>query len=266
MVVKTWIPDDRQFSYLTWQEVDHLPRERTLLVLPTAAIEQHGYHLPLATDTLINNLVLGHALQLLPGEASVFALPPICYGKSNEHIGYAGTLAVSAATFMSVVRDIGSSLAHADFQRLVLYNSHGGNSSAIDIMARDLRAEFGLRTFCLSASGGATLIGLDPQEKAYGYHAGELETSLLLAGCPELVKTDQYSVNYIADLTKPEMLLPENEPATFAWLMKDIAPSGVLGDPRPSTPEKGQQWLAAMARKVADALLAMAAFKSHYPQ
>ncbi len=162
--MKTWIPDDRQFSYLTWQEVDHLPRESTLLVLPTAAIEQHGYHLPLATDTLINNLVLGHALQLLPGEASVFALPPICYGKSNEHIGYAGTLAVSAATFMSVVRDIGSSLAHADFQRLVLYNSHGGNSSVIDIMARDLRAEFGLRTFCLSASGGATLIGLHPSQ------------------------------------------------------------------------------------------------------
>jgi creatinine amidohydrolase len=73
-------------------------------------------------------------------------------------------------------------------------------------------------------------------------------------------------VNYIADLTKPEMLLPENGPATFAWLTKDIAPSGVLGDPRPSTPEKGRQWLAAMARKVADALLAMAAFKSHYPQ
>jgi len=264
--VKTWIPDDRQFSYLTWQEVDHLPRESTLLVLPTAAIEQHGYHLPLATDTLINNLVLGNALQILPREAPVFALPPLCYGKSNEHIGYAGTLAVSAATFMSVVRDIGSSLAHAGFQRLVLYNSHGGNSSAIDMMARDLRAEFGLRTFCLSASGGATLIGLNPQEKAYGYHAGEVETSLLLAGCPELVKTDQYSVNYIADLSKSGTLLPENGPATFSWLTKDIAPSGVLGDPRSATPEKGQQWLAAMARKVADALLAMATFKSPYPK
>jgi creatinine amidohydrolase len=264
--VKTWIPDDRQFAYLTWQEVDRLPRERTLLILPTAAIEQHGYHLPLATDTLINNLVLGHALQLLPRDASVFALPPICYGKSNEHIGYAGTLAVSATTFMAVVRDIGSSLASGGFQRLVLYNSHGGNISAIDIMARDLRAEFGLRTFCLSASGGANLIGLDPQEKAYGYHAGELETSLLLAGCPRLVKTDQYSVNYIAELSEPDTLLPENGPATFSWLTKDIAPSGVLGDPRSSTPEKGQQWLLAMAQKVAEALLAMATFKAPHSQ
>ncbi len=264
--MKTWIPDDRQFAYLTWQEVDRLPRESTLLVLPTAAIEQHGYHLPLATDTLINNLALGHALQLLPPEASIFALPPVCYGKSNEHIGYAGTLALSATTFMAVVRDIGSSLASAGFRRLVLYNSHGGNTSAVDVMARDLRAEFGLRTFCLSASGGATFVGLDPQEKAYGYHAGELETSLLLAGCPELVKTDQYSVNYIADLSKPEALLPENGPATFAWLTKDIAASGVLGDPRPSTAEKGQRWLAAMARKVADALIAMATFKGPHSQ
>lgn len=264
--MKTWIPDDRQFAYLTWQEVDRLPRESTLLVLPTAAIEQHGHHLPLATDTLINNFVLGHALQLLPRESSVFALPPICYGKSNEHIGYPGTLALSAATLMAVVRDIGSSLANAGFQRLVLYNSHGGNISVIDIMARDLRAEFGLRTFCLSASGGAALIGMAAQEKAYGYHAGELETSLLLAGCPELVKTDRYSVNYIADLSSPEPLLPENGPATFAWLAKDIAPSGVLGDPQTSTPEKGHEWLAAMARKVADALLAMAAFKTPHTQ
>src|SRR5580704_11378990 len=133
--MKTWVPDARNFAYLNWKQVDALPRDATLLVLPTAATEQHGYHLPLATDTLINNLVLGHALRLLPRESSVLALPPICYGKSNEHLGYAGTLAVSAATFMAVVRDIGFSLANAGFQRLVLYNSHGGNISAIDIMA-----------------------------------------------------------------------------------------------------------------------------------
>jgi creatinine amidohydrolase len=262
--VKTWIPDNRQFAYLTWQEVARLPRDTTLLILPTAAIEQHGYHLPLATDTLINNLVLGSALQLLPLESPIFALPAICYGKSNEHIGYAGTLSVSASTFMAVLRDIGASLADTGFQRLVLYNSHGGNIAANDIMARDLRAEFGLRTFCLSASGGADLAGLEPQEKAYGYHAGELETSLLLAGCPGLVRQDQYSVNYIADLSRPDRLSPENGPATYAWLTKDVAPSGVLGDPRPSTPEKGRLWLDAMAQKVADALLAMADFKAPY--
>src|ERR1700744_5786232 len=108
--MKTWIPDARNFAYLTWKQVDALPRESTLLVLPTAAIEQHGHHLPLATDTLINNLLLGKALERLSAEMSVYALPPVCYGKSNEHIGIPGTLSVSTSTFMAVVRDIGASL------------------------------------------------------------------------------------------------------------------------------------------------------------
>ena len=90
--MKTWIPDARNFAYLNWKQVDALPRDSTLLVLPTAAIEQHGHHLPLATDTLINNLLLGHALNKLPPELPAYALPPVHYGKSNEHIGFPGTL------------------------------------------------------------------------------------------------------------------------------------------------------------------------------
>ena len=152
--MKTWIPDSRNFSYLNWKQVEALPKDSTLLVLPTAAIEQHGHHLPLATDTLINNLLLGKALEKLPVDLPVYALPPVCYGKSNEHIGFPGTLSVSAATFMAVVRDIGASLAASGFKKLVLYNTHGGNSSLVDVMARDLRAEFGLRTFALYGSGG----------------------------------------------------------------------------------------------------------------
>jgi creatinine amidohydrolase len=101
--MKSWIPDSRNFAYLTWKQVDALPRETTLLVLPTAAIEQHGPHLPLATDTLINSILLGGALALLPRETSVYALPAVCYGKSNEHIGFPGTLSVSSSTFMAVL-------------------------------------------------------------------------------------------------------------------------------------------------------------------
>ena len=166
--MKTWVPDSRNFAYLNWKQVDALPRESTLLVLPTAAIEQHGHHLPLATDTLINNLLLGHALEKLSPEMHVYALPPVHYGKSNEHIGFPGTLSVSSSTFMAVLRDLGASVASAGFRRLVLYNTHGGNTSLIDVMARDLRAEFNLRTFALHGSGGIAFEGLSPQEKAYG--------------------------------------------------------------------------------------------------
>jgi creatinine amidohydrolase len=255
--VKTWIPDSRNFAYLNWKQVDALPRESTLLVLPTAAIEQHGPHLPLATDTLINNLLLGHALEKLPAELPVYALPLVHYGKSNEHKDFPGTLSVSASTFMAVLRDLGASIANAGFKRLVLYNTHGGNSSLIDVMARDLRAEFGLRMFALHGSGGIPFEGLDPQELAYGFHAGEVETSFLLASVPELVDPSAYTVNYIADIAKPQLLRPENAPAIFSWLTADIAPSGVLGDPRPASAGKGARWIEEASTQIATLLEAM---------
>ena len=262
--MKTWIPDARNFAYLTWKQVEALPKENTLLILPTAAIEQHGHHLPLATDTLIGNLLLGHALELLPAEMPVYALPSVCYGKSNEHIGFPGTMALSAATFMAVIRDLGASIAASGFKKVVLYNTHGGNTSLDDVMARDLRAEFGLRTFYLSGAGGAKFEGIGAQERAYGFHAGEFETAMLLYGTPELVKTDQYTVNYIAQVDAPEVLLPENGPATFAWLTRDIAPSGVMGDPNPATAENGERWVKAAALKVAEALTAMFEYTNWY--
>ncbi len=264
--MKSWIPDSRNFAYLTWKQVDALPRETTLLVLPTAAIEQHGPHLPLATDTLINSILLGAALERLPRELPVYALPAVCYGKSNEHIGFPGTLSVSATTFMAVLRDLGASIAAAGFKKIVLFNTHGGNSSLVDVMARDLRAEFGLRMFSLFGSGGAAFSGLGDQERAYGFHAGEMETSLLLSATPELVHTGEYTVNYIADIHKPELLRPENAPATFAWLTRDIAPSGVMGDPNPASADKGARWIEEAAVKVATALTAMAAYQNwHKP-
>ena len=255
--MKTWIPDSRNFAYLNWKQVDALPRESTLLVLPTAAIEQHGPHLPLATDTLINNLLLGRALEKLAPELPVYALPPVHYGKSNEHIGFPGTLSVSAATFMAILRDLGASISSAGFRKLVVYNTHGGNTSLIDVMARDLRAEFGLRMFSLHGSGGVPFEGLDPQERAYGFHAGEVETSFLLASMPKLVDRSAYTTNYIADISKPELLRPENAPAIFSWLTADIAPSGVLGDPRPATPEKGERWIEEASTQIAKLLEAM---------
>ncbi|MFN0068510.1 MAG: creatininase family protein [Limisphaerales bacterium] len=257
--MKTWIPPARFLPYLTWPQVAALPRDRTLLVLPTAAIEQHGHHLPLATDTLINNFLLGRALERLPPEASVYALAPVCYGKSNEHLGFPGTLAVSRETFMATLRDLGASVHAAGFRRLVFFNSHGGNHSLIDVMARDLRAEFGLLTFCLYGGGPAS--GLGAQEAAYGFHAGEVETALLLAATPELVRRDEYTVNYIALAGGEGVLRPEFAYATYAWLTRDIAPSGVLGDPTPATAENGGRWCEEMSARVAAALLEMLAYE-----
>ena len=262
--MKTWIPDERNFAYLTWKQVDALPRESTLLVLSTAAIEQHGPHLPLATDTLINNLLLGKALERLPPEMPIYALPPVCYGKSNEHIGFPGTLSLSAQTFLAVVRDLGASLAAAGFKKLVLYNTHGGNTSLVDVLARDLRAEFGMRTFSLFGSGGAAFEGVSAQERTYGFHAGEIETAFLLHATPELVHRGEYTSNYIASVDHPELLKPEGSAANFAWLTKDIASSGVMGDPSPATAENGELWANEAAARIAGILVEMYKFEPRH--
>lgn len=262
--MKTWIPDAREFSYLTWKQVGALPRETTLLILPTAAIEQHGHHLPLATDTLINNLLLGRALERIPAEFPIYALPPVCYGKSNEHIGFPGTLSLSGQSFVAVVRDVGSSIAAAGFRKLVIYNTHGGNTSLVDVLARDLRAEFGLRTFTLFGSGGTNFDGLSAQERTYGFHAGEVETALLLHAAPELVHTTEYTANYIARVDQPELLKPEGSSANFAWLTRDIAPTGVMGDPRPATAESGERWAKEASARIAEILMAMCHFEPRH--
>jgi len=261
--MRTWIPDERFLPYMTWKQVEALPRDRALVVLPTAAIEQHGHHLPLATDTLLNNYLLGHALRRLPADLPVYALAPVCYGKSNEHIGFPGTFSLSRDTFVSVLRDLGSSLKAGGFRKLVFFNSHGGNHSLVDVMARDLRAELGLTTFCLFGGGPAS--GLSAQEAKYGFHAGEVETSLLLDATPDLVATDHYTASYIRRVGDPGTLMPEFAYATYAWLTRDVSPTGVMGDPAPSTAEHGRRWRDEMAARIAQALVEMAAFEHTQP-
>jgi creatinine amidohydrolase len=262
--MKTWIPDARKFAYLNWKQVDALPRDKTLLVLPTGAIEQHGHHLPIAMDTLGANLLLGRALELVPAELPIYALETVCYGKSNEHIGFPGTISMSAQTYMGVLHDIGASVAAAGFKKLLFFNCHGGNTALNDVMARDLRAEFGLRTFHMGGTAGAKMEGLSAQESKYGFHANEFETALLLAATPELVDTSAYTVNYIARVEDENILSPEGGAVNFAWLTRDICESGVLGDPRGATAENGEKWIAAGAKKAAEALVAAYEYENLY--
>ena len=140
------------------------------------------------------------------------------------------------------------------FRRVAIFNTHGGNSSLVDVMARDLRAEFGMRTFTIFGSAGATFEGLHPQERTYGFHAGELETAFLLATHAQLVDTSAYTANYIASIEHKPLLAPENGAANFASATRGIAASGVIGDPRPATAENGELWLNAAANRIAAVL------------
>jgi hypothetical protein len=227
--MKTWIPDGRNFAYLNWKQVEALPKDTTLLVLPTAAIEQHGHHLPLATDTLINNVLLGRALSLLSPDLPIYALPPVCYGKSNEHIGFPGTIAMTATTYMSVLHDIGASLSASGFKKLVLYNSHGGNTSLNDVMARDLRAEFGLRTFHMGASAGAKAEGLPNSSTRRPTPSTTSPAS----------KTTASSLPSKAPSTSPG--LPATSPPAASWATRVLPPPTTAKNGSPPQQQKSPQ-------------------------
>jgi creatinine amidohydrolase len=257
--MKTWISDARFFPYLTWKQVEQLPKD-TLLVLPTASITQHGHHLPLANDTLISNFLLGRALDLLPPELPIYALPPVCYGKSAENRGFPGDLSVSSSTFLAVLRDLGESVRASGLNRIVMLNTHGGNRSLVDVAARDLHSEFDMDVYCLFGTG-LKLPGVEGQEAAQGYLAGEVETALLMAATPELVRTGEYTSKYLRRPEDPGKLVPEFGGALYTWKAKELSPTGVLGDPSGATLEKGREWSELVIKAMADLLLEMYHFK-----
>lgn len=260
-------PPERFLPYLTTTDVAALPKQDALVVLPIASIEGHGPHLPLASDTILGGAIIGRALERLAQADHVWVLPQLAYGKSNEHRGFAGTVTLRAATLEAVVRDIARSVAAAGFRRLVLANSHGGNPAVLEHTARDVREETGLMVFPLflfrmNVDEGSW----DPDEAHWGTHAGEWETSTLLAVAPELVHTER-----TADLggypayPRPVRHLALRGPITYAWLSSDISVHGALGDPRKATLERGQAIVEGTVARLAEVLREMATFEMPIP-
>jgi creatinine amidohydrolase len=255
-------PASRYLPYLTSPEIAALPKEHAAVVLSVASIEQHGPHLPVITDSLVGQTLLGQALARLDPAVHVWVVPPLCYGKSNEHRPFAGTITLSAQTLAAVVRDIALSVARAGFRRLVLLNSHGGNPPVLDYIARDLHEETGMQLFSIMISRmGLKDPVTDPEENAWGMHAGDSETSWVLALAPELVHMDRTSE--VGDYPKmPDGIrhLAVRGPVSFSWLTADLSAMGVLGNPRNATPEKGHAYVALTVEKLASVLEEIASF------
>jgi creatinine amidohydrolase len=246
----------RYLSALTREELEALPdKDRTLVILPTGAIEQHGHHLPVGVDAILGQAWLAHTLPKLAASARVWVAPPITYGKSNEHIGFPGTVFISAKTLRRLVRALAAQLHALGFRHLAILNTHGGNSAVLVYTLRELQTELGLRAGMLNFPYKP---GLDAQEAEYGFHGGEWETSLMLACAPELVRMDKAVCEYPARLDDPGELRPENAPAIFSWITSDISKSGVMGDATRATRENGLRWLdqasTALARRITELL------------
>lgn len=255
------IRNERFLAHLSWTQIRDLPKDPGVVILPVGAIEQHGPHLPTLTDTLLVTQILTHTLAQLPEEVHAWALPAVNYGKSNEHLDFPGTMTLSTATLMAVLHELAASVKKAGFRRLAFFNGHGGNVAVLDAAARDIRANTGLLMFCLHPSLYCEApFPVTPAEQRFGVHAGEIETSLVLALAPELVQMEQAVCHYPAFPTDVAPLFMFGQ-ASAAWLSRDWSPTGVFGDATAATPEKGTALLTAATAKLGHLIAAISRFE-----
>ncbi|MEL7085675.1 MAG: creatininase family protein [Cyanobacteria bacterium J06597_1] len=245
-----FIPPHRFFPYLNWPDIQDMPNKAdTVVIQPIGAIEQHGPHLPLVVDSAISAAVIGRALSQLNDSIPAFALPPLYYGKSNEHWHFPGTITLSATTLLNTILEMAESIYRCGFRKLALVNGHGGQPQVLEIAARDIHQTHSdmmvFPLFVWNVPNCAAEL-LTEKELTLGIHAGDAETSLMLAIAPEQVRMERATTEYPQGLPQNSLLSMEGK-LPFAWMTRDLSSSGTIGDPTVATVEKGEQIWASLA-------------------
>ncbi|WP_288142528.1 creatininase family protein, partial [Mesorhizobium sp.] len=195
---RVWWGDYRTTEYAT------IDPEATIAVLPLAAIEQHGPHLPVSTDTSIMNGMLDTVIARLPGDLDIRILPVQAVGKSNEHLHAPGTLTVPAATLIEAWTELGLSIARAGVRKLIVVNSHGGNEEIMGIITRELRVHAKMLAVKTSWQRFGRPAGMYTElEDRQGIHGGDVETSLMLHFRPDLVDMGKAD-NFVSNVARAE--------------------------------------------------------------
>jgi creatinine amidohydrolase len=255
----------RFWADLTTTDFAKLALERTIAVLPVAATEQHGPHLPLSVDTDLVDGVVAASLPHLPVDLPVLFLPTQAVGFSPEHARFPGTLTLKSETIVRLWTDIGESVAASGVRKLVLFNAHGGQVSVMDLVARDLRARLDMLVYSVSwfnlplhdAQGQNVNALFSPEEHRFGVHAGDVETSMMRALRPEVVCMDaaQNFRSSSQDRAERFDILGNGRSAKLGWQMQDYNPQGAAGNAAAATVEKGQALLDAAGRALAQLLV-----------
>ncbi len=255
----------RRFVDLHGPDIATRLRPTSILVQPLGAIEQHGPHLPLSTDSVVASAVAAAAVDAYGEEADAWLLPTLDYTKSNEHAWSAGTIWLSATTLLAVLDDLGRCLATTPAQRLVFLNGHGGNSALVNVALRELRLRHGLRTFLAHPGvppdqGGESAAG----ELGMGVHGGTDETSLMLHLAPDLVRAE-LAVRRVPEHLAANRYVRFGGRVSFGWLSDDFADDGVIGDPTTATAARGAELFDGAVRAFGEALREIAAFDPRGP-
>lgn len=254
----------RHWSDLSTADFASLDKARAIAVLPVAATEQHGPHLPLSVDTDIVNGVIAAALPHITPHLPVLFLPTQAVGFSPEHTRFPGTLTLKAETVLRVWTEIGECVAASGVKKLVLFNAHGGQVGAMDLVARDLRARLGMLVYSVSwfnlpltdAQGQDVNALFSAEEHRFGVHAGEIETALMLALSPARVHMDQagYFRSSSQDRAQQFPILGNGRSAKLGWMMQDYNASGAVGNAGAASADKGRAVLDAAGRALAHLL------------
>jgi creatinine amidohydrolase len=245
-------------SRLSTTDVAEIDRTTAVVVQPIGAIEQHGPHLPVMTDAFVGERIA--ALAADQADAEVWILPTLSYGKSTEHLGWAGTMSLSSETLLAVLKDVGRSVAASGFTRLAFVNGHGGNPASLDVAARDIRTETGLLVFPVTTGRLGVPTGLDLPDAEFSIHGGHVETSVMLHLAPETVHPDRFVLGgaHLPELFPGELSLEGALPT--AWISDDLTTNGVIGDPRAATAEIGKDIVTHWTGRLASAYAQMADF------
>ena len=240
---------------MTSPEIDALPRDIVVL-MPVASCEQHSLHLPVFTDSMIGGEVARRVHERVPDD--VLVLPVQWLGYSQHHIRYPGTISAISETHLLLMMDIVASMVGFGFKKILIQNSHGGNGANISVLLQRLMERYGdeeIEFYSRWAwAGGERLDQIRELGGAGSGHAGETETSMVLAMRPELVRTDQLD----KDGEREGMRAPGA--ASYSRFDQRTRHGGV-GDPRPATAEKGEALLDASADEVAETVRQIRALK-----
>jgi creatinine amidohydrolase len=227
---------------MTWTDFQ-ANMARVIAVLPVAATEQHGPHLPLGTDTLIMEGYIARVIARLPDALSVLFLPVQNCGLSIEHTDFPGTLSLSALTLIRAWTELCECVHRTGCRKIVLLNSHGGNSAVLDTIAHDLRTRLGMLAVLASWRRFGAPDGLfSPHEQAHGIHGGEIETSLMLNFRPDLVRLGEADdfLPASADMERDFNWLRAGRPTGFGWMAQDLSASGAMGNAAAAHARKGE--------------------------